>query len=680
MRRFASRWGAALLGAGGLSLAAPAARAQLVPDATGPVVGRPPVPADTLVGLRVYARRIGVSTYTQQSEAYGRWHLGPRQTLQYRGRTDWVLDSRGRPPFVREDYRGDLLHLVSLGRHFGAGQQAIYDYSHANHIRTVTWLGRLGWQQRLRPRSTLDSLSYLRLAVFGGLTQDMRNQRQDLGPTYGAELLALVRPLAAWPEPVALRLLAQQSHLGPRRWQRALADAVYQRPLDENSQGLLRLGYRNTRTEDYLPANVQRIQSDTLAAQVQWQYQLPGQAAFRSDNSVLLPARAFLYRRLGPEADTVQNQGYRQQEYDTRQELLLTRNKLQARVTFNYHQRVRGYYLDNNRRLTAPRFATAEQLVRIKDISEKTTQWQAEVTWLVRPRHALSGAGTAQLLRVDTPSPENYQDRDEASHQLRLRLTSRWHPTFRTSLGLWGEYRQLVFIKAQQSAENYTDRLLHWEPGFAWAPGSFSWRGSYHLWVSYQVRDRAAEQIRNRASRVLELEQHLQWEVRPQWLLLLDYQRRENRIGQLNWAAFKESPLDTTIIHDLSAGLRRGWRGVRGQSSLRVGYRFLEQRSHQRAALLPEGTGLPGLIYLRTLTRQQGPELAFERRAGPLVLTTSLWLQQLQNLYRYRPGQGSFVGGSSYTAEELRVRSSRLLPYFELLLEYQLRRVPRWGR
>jgi hypothetical protein len=666
MRRFACRWGvAAGVGLAG-GLAGPV-QAQLLPD------GAVAAPADTLVGLRLHARRIGVSTYTQQSEAYGRWHLGRRQELRYRAYTDWVLDSRGRPPFVREDYRGDLLHLVGLGRHWQLGQQVVYDYSHANHIRTVSWLGRAGWQQRLRPRSALDSVSGLRVALLGGLTHDARNTRQDLGPTYGAELTALLRPLAAWAEPVALRLVGTQSHLGPRRWQRALADVAYQRPLDENSLGLVRLGYRNTRTEDYLPGNVQRIQSDTLAAQVQWNYQLPGQTAFRSDNSVLLPARAFRYRRLSPLADTVQNQGYHQHEYDTRQELLLTRPKLQARVQFWYHERVRSYYLDNNRRLTPTRLSAAELREQIKDISEKTTQWQAELTWLPHPRHALTAGGTAQLLRVDTPSPDNYQDRDEASHQLRLRLTSRWHPTFRTTLGLWGEYRQLVFIKAQQSAENYADRLLHWEPGFAWAPGTFSWRGAYHLWVSYQVRDRASEQVRNRASRVLELEQHLQWEVRPRWLLSLDYQRRENRLGQLNWQTFKESPLDTTILHDMSLGLRRGWQGLHGQSSLRAGYRFLEQRSHQRAALLPEGSGAAGLIYLRTLTRQHGPELSYERRAGPLTLSTSLWLQQLQNLYRYRAGRGGYVG-STYTAEELAQRSSRLLPYFELLLEWQLRR------
>jgi hypothetical protein len=190
------------------------------------------------------------------------------------------------------------------------------------------------------------------------------------------------------------------------------------------------------------------------------------------------------------------------------------------------------------------------------------------------------------------------------------------------------------------------------------------------------VRDRASEQLRNRASRILELEQHLQWEVRPQWLLSLNYQRRENRLGQLNWAQFRESPLDTTILHDLSLGLRRSWHGPRGQSSLRAGYRFLEQRSHHRAALLPEGAGATSLIYLRTLTRQQGPELAYERRAGPLVLTGSLWLQQLHNLYQFRPGRGSYTG-STYTPEELARQQSRWLPHFELLLEWQWRRLRR---
>ncbi|WP_400192641.1 hypothetical protein [Hymenobacter sp. B81] len=640
--------------------------------------------SDTLLGLSVRARRVGVSTFTQQSAAYGGLTLGSRQQLRYRLLSEWVYDSRGRPPFVREDYRGDLLHILRLGRFWHGGQQVRYDYNRANGIRTVTWLGRLGWQHRLRPHHPTDTASTVQAVLLGGLTHDLRNGLQDLGPSYGAALTAVFRPLPGRPEPVSVQLSGTRTQLGPRTWERAVADAWYEQQLDENATAALRLGYRRNRAEDYVlgpdrqPGNVQRIQSDTAAAQLTWSYQLGSQAAFRSDNTALLPTRQFRYRRLSAAADTLQNVGYQQYEVDTRQQVSFTHNRLQARGVFGYHERARTYGLDNNRLLSPVRLRTALEREQIKDIVEKTTLWQGELTWLPTPQQALGVSTTAQLLRVDTPSEANAQDRDEASNQLRLSWTATWHPTFRTSLALWGEYRQFVFIKAEQSAENYTDRLLHWEPGFSWAPGRFSWRASYHLWVSYQVRDRASEASRNRASRVLEMEQHLGYQVTPNWLLTADYQRRENRIGLLRWPEFRESPLDTTILHDLSAGVRRGWQSARSHSSLRAGYRFLEQRAHNRAALVPEAAGPASLIFLRTLTRQHGPELAYERRAGAFTLSGSFWLQSLENRYRYHAGQGTFVG-TSYTADELRQRQSRLLPYFELLLEWQVRRARRSG-
>ncbi|GAA4379209.1 hypothetical protein [Hymenobacter koreensis] len=660
-------------------LARPAVGQEVVPNAQPTAITPLYVPADTVLGVAVRARRVGVSTYVQQSNTYGLLALGSRQQLRYRFLSEWVYDTRGRPPFVREDYHGDLLHTLRLNRAWHLGQQVRYDENRANRIRTATWLGRVGWQNRLRPTNAADTVSSVQALLLGGLAHDMRNGIQDLGLSYGGALIAVFRPLPGLPDPVSLRLSGTRSHLGPRIWERAVADTWYERRLDENATGSLRLGYRHNRTEDYLLApdgqagNVQRIQSDTAAAQLNWAYQLGSQAAFRSDNTLLLPTRSFRYRRVLASADTMQNVGYQQYELDTRQELTLTSAKLQARALFGYHERARTYALNNNRNLSPTRLRQATEREQIRDIVEQTTQWQGELTWLPTPKQAIGIGTTAQLLRVNTPSSANNQDRDEASNQLRLSLTSRWHPTFRTSLAMWGEYRQFVFIKAEQSAENYTDRLLHWEPGFTWAPGNFSWRAAYHLWVSYQVRDRASEALRNRASRVLELEQHLSYQFTPNWLATADYQRRENRIGLLRWPQFRESPLDTTIVHDLSAGIRRGWNGRRGQSSLRAGYRFLEQRTHNRAALIPDEAGPTALIYLRAFTRQHGPELAYERRAGALALSGSIWLQSLQNRYRYRPGQGTYVG-AGYTVEELRRRSDRLLPYFELLLEWQVRR------
>lgn len=75
---------------------------------------------------------------------------------------------------------------------------------------------------------------------------------------------------------------------------------------------------------------------------------------------------------------------------------------------------------------------------------------------------------------------------------------------------------------------------------------------------------------------------------------------------------------------------------------------------------------------MRALTRQQGPDVAYERRAGNLTLSASVWLQQLRTLYHYRPGTGSFIG-TSYTAADLAQTTNQLYPYFEVVLAWRVR-------
>ncbi len=661
-----------------------AGRAQVLVGATpfGPVFsGLRPAGADTALLLVARARRVGVSTFVQASGARGYLRLGPRQQLRYRVGTDMIYDSRGTPPFVREDYGADVADVFTLdaANHWQLGQQLHYDQSRANATRTGLWLGRLGYQRRLRPGHAADSLSQLHLTALGGLATDRRNGRDDAGFAYGFDAAAIVFANGPAAAPLVVRVLGTRAALGPRTMQRLVAEAAGEQAFLPTSpltvQG--RLGYRTNRAEDYLLGSVQRIQSDTVVVQASASYRINPFATLRSDNNLLLPTRAFRYRRQSEGADTLQDVGYRQRELDTRQELRFTRPKLQTAIVFSYRERTRAYYLDNSRHLSAPRLATALAREQVKDITEQTTLWQGTLTWLPTPRHALALLGTAQLLRVDAPSKDNQQTRDEAQHLLRLTWTGRWAGAFRTTLGVAGEYRQTVFIRAGLSAENYTDRLLHWEPGFTWAPGRWSIRSGYHLWVSYQVRDLTSEQARNRASRVLEQTQSLSYQLRPRLLLLADYVRRENRVGQLNWARFRESPLDTSVTHDFSAGARQSWTGRRGSTSLRLGYRLLEQRNYGRAALLPEATApnpTARLIYLHNITRQQGPELAVERRAtAGFTLTASIWLQWMRTFSTYAPGPGTYVG-SSYTALDLARETHRVLPYFELAAEWRLGR------
>ncbi|MBF9239019.1 hypothetical protein I2I05_16575 [Hymenobacter sp. BT683] len=658
-------------------------RAQVLVGATpfGPVFsGLQPAVADTALLLVARARRVGLSTFVQTTGARGYLRLGPRQQLRYRLGTDMIYDSRGTPPFVREDYGADVAHVFTLdaANHWQLGQQIHYDQSRANGTRSGLWLGRLGYQRRLRPGHATDSLSQMRLTVLGGLATDRRNGRDDAGVAYGFDAAAIYFANGPAAPPLAVRVLGTRAVLGPRTMQRLVAEAIGEQAFLPNApltvQG--RLGYRTNCAEDYLLGSVQRIQSDTVAAQAGASYRINAFTTLRSDNSVLLPTRAFLYRRQADAADTLQDVGYRQRELDTRQELRYARPQLQATVAFSYRERTRAYYLDNSRNLSVARLATALAREQVKDITEQTTLWQSTLTWLPTARHALALLGSAQLLRVDAPSKDNQQTRDEAQHMARLTWTGRWAGAFRTTLGVAGEYRQTVFIRAGLSAENYADRLLHWEPGFTWAPGKLSIRSYYHLWVSYQVRDRASEQARNRASRVLEQTQSISYQLRPRLLLLADYVRRENRVGQLNWAQFRESPLDTSVTHDFTLGARQSWAGLRGSTSLRLGYRLLEQRNYGRAALLLDDPTGPAttLIFLHNVTRQHGPEVAVERRAtAGFNVSASVWLQWLRTFSTYTTGSGTFIG-SSYTALDLARETSRVLPYFELTAEWRVGR------
>ena len=101
------------------------------------------------------------------------------------------------------------------------------------------------------------------------------------------------------------------------------------------------------------------------------------------------------------------------------------------------------------------------------------------------------------------------------------------------------------------------------------------------------------------------------------------------------------------MTHDLSAGVRQSWAGAGGSTSLRLGYRLLEQRNYGRAALLHRRAHRPGLHA--HLPAQHHPAAGprggrgAPRPAG-FNLTASIWLQWLRTYSTYAPGKGAYCG------------------------------------
>ncbi len=603
------------------------------------------------------AIRIGINTFTLRNFLAGRDSLNQKHTLQYYLGQDYLYNSSlTESRFTREDYLANVMHRWQLKPHWAVEEHLFYQNNRASLTAVSSATGHLHFE----PKPLLGWET--RYSVFGGLRRDSRSQRTDSGPQYGGTMEAV------WLQPdlsksASGNIFFTRAALSPRTFQRIITDARYEKQFGNFGHVGLRGEYRQNRTEDYLGNNVQRIQSDTATVYVNGTYNATEKLSFRTSNYLALPGRQFSYRPLSETTTAPADSRYEQFELATLQEILFQLKKIRTSATFGYKERNRRY---------------ANESDFLKDILQNTTSWGFQVTYLLSDLHTITSQSQGELLRVDTPSDKNNEDRDEVFYDSRLVFTSRWVPTFRTSMALAGAYKQYVFIKAAQSPENYTERSLFYEPGFIWAPGRFSWEAQMQIQANYQVRSLLREQAKNRANRTFNQNQLFRYQATKDLSFQMEYNRRENRLGLLNWERFSESPLDTTISNTLAFFAKKVVAGRKIQSGFRGGYRFFEQRVQGNAGLTVAGQP-PVLIFLNTVTRQHGPEVSYEARTNRgLRLYASLWMQQLQNFKTYRQSELPFLG-QAFSPEELGQKTRNWYPYFDVSVHMPLR-FSRYGR
>jgi hypothetical protein len=188
------------------------------------------------------------------------------------------------------------------------------------------------------------------------------------------------------------------------------------------------------------------------------------------------------------------------------------------------------------------------------------------------------------------------------------------------------------------------------------------------------VRQYEQEAAKNRANRIWIQTYQLRYQATSRWYVVTDFLRRENRIAQLNWSRFKESPIDTVIITDLHARGGHTFALRHGSNTLSVegGYKLFEQDRHNLA-----GVSTPGLptrqAALHSITLQHGPSVAlvWELPGRGRILLDG-WVQWATTQYKYRLSDEIFVG-QTYTAEQLNNVERRVYVFFNLTGQILLR-------
>ncbi len=92
-------------------------------------------------------------------------------------------------------------------------------------------------------------------------------------------------------------------------------------------------------------------------------------------------------------------------------------------------------------------------------------------------------------LRYDTPSPLNYDDRDELLSIARIQYTKEFSPFFSSFVNIEGTYNHIVYIYSEKSSNNNVNRIIKLSSGGYYSGRNFSSYNSFDVSANYTVYD-----------------------------------------------------------------------------------------------------------------------------------------------------------------------------------------------
>lgn len=235
-------------------------------------------------------------------------------------------------------------------------------------------------------------------------------------------------------------------------------------------------------------------------------------------------------------------------------------------------------------------FSRQQALERQKNNSIQQTQLGLRVSQALSPRDTVWLSASTVKMQYDTPSEENYDDRDELFVLAGLRWAHRFSPLFTASISGDVNLRHTVFIYAERSANNTWNRVIRLSPSTELRIGnSFVTKNTAEVVANYTVYDfeSAGQSQRSFSLRQLTVTDssllHLGGRVWAELQLHLRFYER----GELHWSAFTMRPLQFFDERSVTLSLLRLGEELRAS----LGFRLFEQRRYGYQDLARQAAG-----------------------------------------------------------------------------------------
>lgn len=234
----------------------------------------------------------------------------------------------------------------------------------------------------------------------------------------------------------------------------------------------------------------------------------------------------------------------------------------------------------------------------------------------VTPADTLRLVALNRLVQYDTPSPLNYDDRDELTQTIQLGLHRRWSEIFSSVFSSEYTTTHLVFLPAQRSGLSNTMRLLRIGTWFRYVASYLRWFPSCEIVAQYTVYDFEG------LSGVPSSFSFRQFAYRDSIALLLPSMQLEAQLylrwfirGDFVWSRFGEYPTGNGSEQFFRI---IGWRQVGTAISLGIGGRWYA---------LVQQMQLTSLSPLIGIQRSVAPETIIRLSFDKLDLFVSGWYE-----------------------------------------------------
>ncbi len=216
-----------------------------------------------------------------------------------------------------------------------------------------------------------------------------------------------------------------------------------------------------------------------------------------------------------------------------------------------FDQRDESNVISNRFDLDDAQIGSLRQTENQRDNSAARTGLSLESLWPLSSADSLRFSVASSLLRYDTPSADNNDDRDEFNLNATLAFARRFSHVFYGELTAELKFAHLVFLRAARSSQNNWNRIFRLEPRFVIDAGSFSARPSFEVLANFTSFDFENRIVTSPSFsfRQISYRDSLSWQVGRHHRLESQLIARYFERGQFRWSNFTETPQDENYEH-----------------------------------------------------------------------------------------------------------------------------------